>query len=257
MFYKKKGAPELGEIVLCTVAKIQYHCVFVTLDEYEKKEGMIHISEISPGRIRNIRDFVVEGKKIVCKILNIHSDGHIDLSLRRVNVSLRIDKMNRYKQEAKSEKLLEFVGKELGLSLGEMYKRAGYKIIEEYGSLNDFFQEIVANGEKVMNNLDIDSKIAKALYKHIIEKIKLPEFKIERTLNIMSREGDAIDKIKSTLLTVLDKNIKLLYISAPKYKISVIEKDYKKAEDKLRKITEKLISAFKGLNISFEVSKNG
>jgi len=74
MFYKKKDFPEEGEIVLCTVKKILYHSVFVNLDEYENKEGIIHISEISPGRIRNIRDFVKENKTIVCKVLRTNKE---------------------------------------------------------------------------------------------------------------------------------------------------------------------------------------
>ena len=87
---KKKGFPEEDDIVLCTVKKILYHSVFVTLDEYDNLEGMIHISEIAPGRIRNIRDYVREGKKLVCKVLRVRKEkGHFDLSLRRVNEGQR------------------------------------------------------------------------------------------------------------------------------------------------------------------------
>jgi len=64
MFYKKKGLPEENSIVLCTVKKILFHSIFVDLDEYQNQDGMIHISEIAPGRIRNIRDYVAEGKKL-------------------------------------------------------------------------------------------------------------------------------------------------------------------------------------------------
>ncbi|MBW2993050.1 S1 RNA-binding domain-containing protein, partial [Candidatus Woesearchaeota archaeon] len=70
MLYKKSGMPEENSLVLCTITKIYHNSVFASLDEFGK-QGMIHISEISPGRIRNIRDFVKEGKKIVCKILRI------------------------------------------------------------------------------------------------------------------------------------------------------------------------------------------
>jgi translation initiation factor 2 subunit 1 len=68
MLYHKTGIPEDSELVLCTVNKVLPNSVFVTLDEYGI-DGLIHISEVSPGRIRNIRDFVKEGKKVVCKIL--------------------------------------------------------------------------------------------------------------------------------------------------------------------------------------------
>ena len=73
MLLKKKGFPEEDEIVICTVTKIHFHSVFVNLDEYGRS-GLIHISEVSPGRIRNLRDFVVEGKKVVCKVLRIDEE---------------------------------------------------------------------------------------------------------------------------------------------------------------------------------------
>ena len=51
MLYKKQGMPDEDEIVLCTVTAVHHHSVFAKLDDYGKT-GMIHISEVSPGRIR-------------------------------------------------------------------------------------------------------------------------------------------------------------------------------------------------------------
>ena len=85
MLLNKKGFPEEGELVLCKVTKVSYSSVFANLEEYGK-HGMIHISEVSPGRIRNLNDYVKLGKMVVCKILRVNQEkGHIDLSLRRVN----------------------------------------------------------------------------------------------------------------------------------------------------------------------------
>ena len=58
MFYKKNGLPNPNDFVICTVKNILHHSVFVNLDEYNNLEGLVHISEIAPGRIRNIRDFL-------------------------------------------------------------------------------------------------------------------------------------------------------------------------------------------------------
>ena len=61
--------PKEGEIVLCKVTKIFHSSVFANLVEYgDFSSGMIHISEIAPGRIRNLRDYVKVGKQIVCVI---------------------------------------------------------------------------------------------------------------------------------------------------------------------------------------------
>ena len=132
MFYKKKGKPEIDEIVICTVKRVLYHSVFVNIDEYENAEGMIHISEIAPGRIRNIRDYVVEEKKVVCKVLNITEKGDLDLSLRRVSTTQMVNKLNDYKKEEKAEKLLEQIGKELNFNLKKVYEDIGIKAIERW-----------------------------------------------------------------------------------------------------------------------------
>jgi len=103
MYYHKTGYPEEDELVFCTVNNVQYNSVFVKLDDYNKT-ALIHISEVSPGRIRNIRDYVKEGKVVVCKILRVNEQrGHIDVSLRRVNESQRRMKVEERKAEHRQD----------------------------------------------------------------------------------------------------------------------------------------------------------
>ncbi|RJS86435.1 S1 RNA-binding domain-containing protein, partial [Candidatus Bathyarchaeota archaeon] len=45
--------PEVGELVVATVRRIESYGAYVTLDEYDDKEGLLHISEISPSWVRN------------------------------------------------------------------------------------------------------------------------------------------------------------------------------------------------------------
>ena len=88
---------EEGDIVLCTVDRIVGTNVFVKIDSEQEKEGVIVFSEIAPGRIRNIRDYVVPKKKIVCKVLRISGD-RIDLSLRRVTQKEQKELKEKYRQ---------------------------------------------------------------------------------------------------------------------------------------------------------------
>jgi len=39
--------PETGEMVVATVSRIESYGAYVTLDEYNNKEALLHISEIS------------------------------------------------------------------------------------------------------------------------------------------------------------------------------------------------------------------
>lgn len=251
MFYKKTTFPEVGEIALCTVKKILFHSVFVELDEYRALEGLIHISEISPGRIRNLRDFVREGKKIVCKVLKIdQKKGHVDLSLRRVSASMKKKKNEDYKQEQKAEKLLEQIGKQLNLTLEDIYKKIGYKLIEEYTSLNIGFQEILQNPE-ILKKLCADEKIASLLYSTLKEKIKPIEIKISKTLLLTNSNSDGIERIKSLLVKAKELaknknyNFSIKYMGSPYYKLDLISDDYKKAESYLKEILDFIMAKAK------------
>lgn len=245
MFYKKKGFPEEGELLLCTVKKILYHSVFVDLDEYENKEGMIHISEVSPGRIRTLSDFVREGKKIICKVLNVNKEkSHIDLSLRRVSISAKIAKNNEYKQEQKAERLLENIAKGLNKDLKYIYDLFGYKIIEEYGSLNAFFQHVSLEGKQVLDKI-VPSNISKNLFDVIKDKIKPKEIRISGSLILKSYKPNGIEIIKKILGKIQNKNISLSYIGAPKYRVVVTSQDYKVAENVLKGIVENVLKEIK------------
>ena len=54
---------EEGDILMCTVDRIVGTVVFVKIDE-TGQEASIVMSEIAPGRIRNLRDYVFPKKKI-------------------------------------------------------------------------------------------------------------------------------------------------------------------------------------------------
>ena len=236
MFYQKKGIPEENEIVICTVKKILPHGVFVGLDEYKDKEGLIHISEISPGRVRNIRDFVKEGKRIVCKILKINLErNHIDLSLRRVTQSQRINKNTSYKQEQKAEKILEVLSKRLEISLEEAYKIIGYTLIEKYHSLYDAYEEIIVN-PKIISVLNLDKKIEKAFLELVQEKVKKKEVKILATITLSSPLSNGIVVIKDLLKKIQINGTKIIYLGAPKYRLTLTANDYKTAEKCLSEV---------------------
>src|SRR3989339_2063976 len=162
MLYLKTCIPEEGDIVLCTITNIHFHSVFVSLDEYNKA-GLVHISEVSPGRIRNLRDYVSEGKKIVCKVLRIDQEkGHIDLSLRRVNEGQKKEKINEIKHEQKAEKTIELAAKKLSITVEKLYDEISSKIIEKYGLIYLCFEDIV-KGETSLEALGIPKQKADVL----------------------------------------------------------------------------------------------
>ena len=238
MLLRKEGFPEDNELVLCTVTAIHYHSVFVNLDEYGKS-GMIHISEISPGRIRNIRDYVKEGKKIVCKVLRIHRDkGHIDLSLRRVNEGQRKEKVSQMKQEQLAEKIVENVAKQRKEKLEELYAKITKKVFEKYDNLYDAFDDASA-GRAKLEELGIEADVAKQLMEIISQRIKPTEIEIGGEIVLQSYEPDGVEVIKEGVKKA-EKKAEIRYTGGGTYSIKVKSLEYKDAEKDLKNALDAL-----------------
>lgn len=72
---------EVGDVVTGRVTGIQPYGAFVALDE--KTQGLIHISEITYGFVKNIEDFVKVGDEVQVKILEVDEKSEkISLSTR-------------------------------------------------------------------------------------------------------------------------------------------------------------------------------
>ncbi|MDD2956062.1 MAG: S1 RNA-binding domain-containing protein [Oscillospiraceae bacterium] len=71
----------VGKIVEGKVTGITKFGAFIELPE--GKTGMVHISEIAPTYVNEIRDHVTENQVVKVKILSISEEGKISLSMKR------------------------------------------------------------------------------------------------------------------------------------------------------------------------------
>ncbi len=177
---------EEGDIIFCTVDRIIGTNVFVKLmDSNREVEGCIVMSEIAPGRIRNIRDYVVPKKKIVCKVLRISGD-RIDLSLRRVTLKEQKEVKERYNQEKSYESILKSV-------LAEKAVKA-IETISKNGKIYDFLNEAKENPK------ELESLTGKEDAKKILDIIKnqqkTKKVVLKREISLTTLNADGIETIK-------------------------------------------------------------
>ncbi|GMO65899.1 MAG: hypothetical protein Nk1A_3520 [Endomicrobiia bacterium] len=74
---------EVGKIYNGKIVKIMTFGAFAEI--LPGKEGLIHISQLSEQRIKKVDDVVREGDKVKVKVIEIDSQGRINLSLKAVN----------------------------------------------------------------------------------------------------------------------------------------------------------------------------
>ncbi len=76
---------ELGAILDGKITSITKFGAFVALTD--GKNGMIHISEVSDGFVKDINDFLKVGQKVKVKLCSIDEKGRISLSLKQADCS--------------------------------------------------------------------------------------------------------------------------------------------------------------------------
>lgn len=78
---------EKGKIVKGTVTCIEPYGAFMSFDEFYT--GLIHISEISCGFVKDINDFIHVGDHIYVEILDVDSDeAHLKLSIKNIQYKI-------------------------------------------------------------------------------------------------------------------------------------------------------------------------
>ena len=234
---------EEGQIVFCTVEKIVGTTVFVKIES--RVEGTITTSEISPGRIRNLRDYVVPGKKIVCKILRISGDK-INLSLRRVKQSEKKELLERVSKEKSYSAILKTVLKEKSVEVIE-------KINGEY-SLIEFFEELREN-PKIIEKF-VDKENSKKIIKILESKKEKPK-EIRQNFKLSCKSSEGINIIKNILQeSCKDTECNISYLAAGKYRLSITGKEFKKLKSDVSKSFTFIEKQARKKNCIFEMKKN-
>jgi translation initiation factor 2 subunit 1 len=247
MAFKKQEWPEVGDLVIATIQEVTDFGAYVQLDEYDKR-GLLHISEISSSWIRNIRDFIREGQKVVLKVLRVDVEkGHIDVSLRRVTKREKIEKIMFWKRERKAETLLRGVAEKTGLSLDEVYEKAGAPMEREYG-LYEGFEKVVKEGVVALTKIGVPEELAATIAEIGNERMRVPMVKVKGTVELRCMKPKGVKIIKDAFLNAKkaeksrDVKLRFYVVAAPKYCIEVMAENYKHAEAVLQKVAENVVS---------------
>lgn len=225
---------EEGQVVLCTVEKVVGTTVFVKIEGYG--EGTIITSEIAPGRIRNLRDYVVPNKKIVCKVLRIDQKGHIDLSLRRVTTKEKKQVLEAHKKEKSFKAVLKTVMENAENTIEKITKKT---------TLVEFFEEVKENPELLDKFL---TKQEKEKLLKILSERKEKEVSVKKIFKLSSEAGDGIIKIKKVLPS------EATYLAAGKFSITIKNSNYKDANHKIDDLLKEIEQKAKKENLQFSLA---
>src|SRR3989338_6081469 len=177
---------EEGDVVLCTVEKISGTTVFLKIEN--GGEGTMVTSEVAPGRIRNLRDYVIPNKKVVCKVLRIDEHKNIHLSLRRVSAKEKKEILEREEKEKNFKSILKTVVKE---KANEIFVK-----IKEEQDIALLFED----ADKLPELLRYLKKEDAERVSEILKERKEKEVFIKKEFSLLFKKQCGIDDIKKVLL---------------------------------------------------------
>jgi translation initiation factor 2 subunit 1 len=235
------------------VSKIVDYGAYVKLDEYNEKEGLVHISEISSTWVKNIRDHLKEGQKVVLKVLRVNPErGQIDLSLRRVTRREKTEKMIEWKKERKAESILKRVAEKLNADQITLEKIKDV-LTKNFESIYDAFEEALESGEEALIKIGIPEDWAKALAELAKAKIKVKRAQLKAIVEITCKRPDGVDAIRNALINAKkirkprSAQIRIYTIGAPKYCFEVTAENYIQAEKLLTSAIKEAFTSIESL----------
>lgn len=244
---KYEGWPETGELVVGKVDEIEDFGVFVDLEEYEDKRGLVHVSEVASGWIKNVRDHVNEDQTVVAKVLDVdESSQQIDLTIKDVNDHQRSDKIQDWKNEQKADKWLT-------LAFGEdmpddQFRRIANVLLAEFGSLYEGFEQAAIHGYEALESTDLDEDEQDAIVETARENVSVPYVTVTGYVSLTSPDADGVDDVKEALQAAEgngdvpdEADLEVTYVGAPEYRLRVQAPNYKTAESELETAAERAV----------------
>lgn len=280
MVRNKEKLPEPGEMVMCTVVDVQRTHVYLILDGYGGPEvnkhdrdslnvpdeirynamAYMHISEVANHWIKNIRDFIKEGQKIVCKVLKVDPyKGHIDLSKRRVSDRDKKETIKAWKQANKADGILRLLAEKFDWTSDDAYEKIGFPLAEYYSEIWSAFEDIKESGIEAIMDLEfvenLDEKVLEELEKLVEQNVEISSVKIIGEFELTSFEPNGVEIIKKAIAAAENieqdeenpVSLSFQLLASPRYRMELEAADYQAAEYMLKKVESAVIDTIKDL----------
>jgi translation initiation factor 2 subunit 1 len=241
------ATPEEGELVVATVTNVKQNGAYVDLDEYPGIEGFIFIGEIASGWVKNIRGFVREGQRVICKVMRTRKDGaSLELSLKSVSEERRRDRLQEWKNEQRAQQLLKVLAEKVDWNENELAEVTA-ELSEAFGSLYTAFEE-AALQDGALANAGFEDGWVTDFIELAVENIIPPFVEVRGTLTLSINDTNGITVIQAALEAAEaftdeqeEIDVKCYYDGAPNYRLELRAPDFKIAENMWEKATKAVL----------------
>jgi translation initiation factor 2 subunit 1 len=231
---ESKIIPLVGELVIASVTKISKFGAYCKLPEYNDLEVFLPTREVSSGWIKNIREHIHEGQKLVCSVIYHDKEkGTIDISLKRVSPSASKEKIRSYNLE---KRLSAVFLQAVKTAKEQENKEALIKTATtEFGTYTNLVQN-ATNSTNEFAQSKLPKKVKELILKELESKRKQKRFLVAylATLYTFNTVSGA-SELRGIMSSIKELGVDVKYIGAPRYRLLAEGSDYASAEAKIKK----------------------
>jgi translation initiation factor 2 alpha subunit (eIF-2alpha) len=244
--------PRHGDLVIAVVSKITHFGAYCRLSEYGDIEAFLPIREVSSGWIKNIREHIHDGQKLVCFVNYVDREkGTIDISLKKVSTRDSKEKIRSYNLERRLGALFSQTLKITGDTKGK--DALSGLLISEFGSYTKFMENAVS-GTAAFSQSKLPTSVKDAFLRALEANRKQKQYIVAyiATITTYNTKSGAAE-LREIMRDIKGHGIGVTYIAAPKYRLVSEGKDYADAEEKINEVKGLIGARMK--NGVFEIEK--
>jgi len=209
-FYEREF-PEVDEAVVVQILKLDDKSgVYVSLLEYDGKEGMINLGELSKKRIRSLAKIVRIGSIEVVSVMSVDEDkGYINLSKKRVEPEDAPPKLEQYAKAKAVHGIMQHVSKNNSIDVEDLCQKVSWPLNTKHSSAFDAFKKHIEEELDVWNGIDFSSPgqdlthcadaIKEEIENHMRRRLIASNLRLQAKCEVSCTEYEGIDAIKDAL----------------------------------------------------------
>jgi len=254
--------PNLEEIVVVQVKRIVDMGAYVSLLEYNGREGMMLLSELSKRRIRSVSKLLKVGRTEICMIIRSDEDkGYVDLSKKRVDLEDATAKEESFARAKAVHGIMRHVSSTNNIEVEELCNKVAWPLYKRYKDAYEAFRMHINEEISIWDEVDFSQpgqdltgmaeKLKEDIETNLRRRMIQQQLRLRAKIECSCLEYAGIDAVKEALTKGLqvqkeEVELKINLIAHPMFVVTCSCKDktlgMKTIEESFEVIKESILS---------------
>jgi translation initiation factor 2 subunit 1 len=196
--------PEIDDVVMVQVREIAEMGAYVALLEYNNRQGMILLSELTRRRIRSVNKLIRVGKQEVCMVLRVDREkGYIDLSKRRVSAEDVAKCDEKFQRSKAVHSIVRHVSEVQHIEMEKLYQQTAWPLYVKFGHAYEAFCAAITDPDSIFNTElmpEMSEEVKVCMLDNIAKRLTPTAIKIRADIEVTCFSYEGINAIKGALL---------------------------------------------------------